>query len=55
MPMYNYTTQYASTTLIVVMILIGLILIYLNYRMLITMQEVNEKLEKVAKLLESLG
>jgi len=54
MPIYSYTTQYASTTLIAVVTIIGLSLTYLNYKMLITMQEVNEKLEKVAKLLESL-
>ncbi|MGP8321472.1 MAG: hypothetical protein ACT6FE_04005 [Methanosarcinaceae archaeon] len=55
MPMYSYTTQYTSITLIVVVTIIGLSLIYLNYKMLVTMQELNKKLEKVARLLESLG
>ncbi len=51
----DFTTQTASITLIAVVTIIGLSLTYLNYKMLTTMQEVNNKLEKVAKLLESLG
>ncbi|MDO9518477.1 MAG: hypothetical protein Q7J10_10600 [Methanosarcinaceae archaeon] len=50
-----YTTQTASIALIAVVTIIGLSLTYLNYKMLTTMEEVNKKLEKVAKLLESLG
>lgn len=54
-PYINYTTGYGSITLIAVVIIIGISLIYLNYKMLTTMQEANQLLEKVAKLLESLG
>lgn len=46
--------QWAIATVILVMIL-GLILVYLNYRMLSELKEMREALNKMNKLLESIG
>jgi len=46
-------TEY--TILIIVILIFGIALTYLNYKMLTTLQQTNETLKKVAQLLESLG
>lgn len=46
-------TEY--TILIIVILIFGIALTYLNYKVLTALQQTNETLKKVAQLLESIG